>query len=144
MVKAKIKNTSLKNDTYRGNKMATKPANAAQKQWMSDIADWANNNNLGLLYDYDNGRGIQLHHVTGRSSKQNKVAIGHWFIIPVPFDLHDVDSNHMHNVTHHKHSFTERFGSQRSLFGDMVDDMRMEMYAIPPTEVLDAIKDTNA
>tara|TARA_R110000782_G_scaffold85221_1_gene165723 strand:- start:1694 stop:2068 length:375 start_codon:yes stop_codon:yes gene_type:complete len=124
--------------------MATKPANEAQKQWMSDIADWANNNNLGLLYDYDNGRGIQLHHVAGRSAKQNKVAIGHWFIIPVPFDLHDVGSSHMHNVTHHKHSFTDRFGSQRSLFSDMVDDMRMEMYVIPPTEVLDAIKDTSA
>lgn len=124
--------------------MATKPANAKQKQWMSDIAEWANNNNLGLLYDYDNGRGVQLHHVLGRSAKQNKVAIGHWFIIPVPFDLHDVGSSHIHNVTHHKHEFTKRFGSQRSLFNDMVNDMRMEMYALPPTEVINAIMDTSA
>jgi|TARA_R110000851_G_scaffold326213_1_gene494663 hypothetical protein len=124
--------------------MAMKQANAAQKQWMNDIAEWANNNNLGLLYDYDNGRGIQLHHVMGRSAKQNKTPIGHWFIIPIPFDLHDVGSSHMHNVTHHKHSFTNRFGNQRDLFNDMVNDMRMEMYQLPPTEVLEAIRGTSA
>ena len=124
--------------------MATKPANTAQKQWMSDVAEWANNNNLDLLYDYDDPKGFQLHHVLGRSAKHNKVAIGHWFIIPVPFELHDIYGKHNCNVTHHKHRFTDEYGMQRLLFIDMVDDMRLEMYAMPPTEVLNSIMDTNA
>ena len=47
--------------------MAMKQANAAQKQWMKDIAGWANNN-IDLLYDYDDPKGFQLHHVLGRSA----------------------------------------------------------------------------
>ena len=124
--------------------MAMKQANAAQKQWMSDIADWASNNNLDLLYGYDDPKGFQLHHALGRSAKHNKVAIGHWFIIPVPFELHDVNGKHDCNVTHHKHKFTDKYGKQRLLFSDMVDDMRMEMYALPPSDILDSIMDTNA
>lgn len=121
-----------------------KQANAAQKQWMKDISEWANNNNLDLLYDYDDPKGFQLHHVLGRSAKHNKVAIGHWFIIPVPFELHDVNSNNNYNVTHHKNRFTDKYGKQTFLFNDMVNDMRMDMYQLPPTEVLNAIMDTRA
>lgn len=124
--------------------MAMKQANAAQKQWMKDISEWANNNNLDLLYDYDDPKGFQLHHVLGRSAKHNKVAIGHWFIIPVPFELHDVNSNNNYNVTHHKNRFTDKYGKQTFLFNDMVNDMRMDMYQLPPTEVLNAIMDTRA
>lgn len=124
--------------------MATKPANAKQRQWMKDIAEWANNNNIDLLYDFEGGKGIQLHHVLGRSYKQSKVAIGHWFVIPVPFELHDVNSGHIDNVTHYKHRFTDRFGNQRDLFRDMVNDMRMEMYELPPTDVINAIMETRA
>ena len=122
--------------------MAMKQANTVQKQWMSDIADWASRN-MDLFYDGDTSQ-VQLHHVLGRSAKHNKVAIGHWFVIPVPFYLHDVSSCHPENVTHCKKSFVRRFGNQRDLFRDMVNDMRMEMYAIPPTDVLNSIEDTRA
>ena len=124
--------------------MAMKQANAAQKQWMSDISDWASNNNLDLIYDYNDPKGFQLHHVLGRSAKHNKVAIGHWFIIPVLFELHDVSGKHDCNVTNYKHRFTDKYGNQREIFKDMVNDMRMEMYSLPPADVLRAIEDTRA
>ena len=125
--------------------MATKPANAAQKQWMSDIAEWANEN-IHNLYTggYAQDCNFQLHHVLGRSYKQNKVAIGHWFIIPVPFDLHDVSSDCEYNVTHNKHKFTDRFGKQSELFSEMISDMEMDGYDTPSQEVLNAIMDTRA
>ncbi len=123
--------------------MATKPANAKQKQWMSDIAEWAERN-IDLMYDYECLEGIQLHHVMGRSAKHNKVAIGHWFIIPVPSELHDVSSNNPFNVTHHKHSFTERFDLQSELFSLMMADMEMGNYETPSQEVYNAIMDTRA
>ncbi|WP_372857661.1 hypothetical protein [Pseudoalteromonas sp.] len=123
--------------------MATKPANAKQKQWMSDVAEWANDN-IDLLYRFAPRQGVQLHHVLGRSAKHNKVAIGHWFIIPVPFELHDVSSNHPLNVTHHKHVFTEKFGKQSEIFDRMVNDMEVCGYETPPFDAWQAIMRTNA
>ena len=125
--------------------MANKPANAAQKKWMNDITEWANEN-IHMLYTggYAQDCNFQRHHVLGRSAKKNKVAIGHWFIIPVPFDLHDISSNDPLNVTHHKHAFTDRFGNQRDLFLQMVEEMRDDGYELPPLDVCEAIRCTSA
>ena len=130
----------------KGVNMAAKPANAAQKQWMSDIAGWAVEN-IGFLYGQEyNGALVQLHHVLGRSAKHNKIAIGHWFILPVPYELHDVSGNSIFNVTHHKHSFTNKFGNQRDLFGKMISDMgnAMDGHQTPPFNVVLSIMDTTA
>ncbi len=103
--------------------MATKPANTKQKKWMAVIAEFASDN-LHLLYGPDfQGSAFQLHHCTGRSAKHNKVAIGHWFILPVPFELHDVSSNHPLNVTHNKKAFTDCFGKQSQIFNYMLRHM---------------------
>lgn len=123
-----------------------KQANAKQKQWMSDIADWADTN-LYILYGDDYGSDyepIELHHVTGRSSKQNKVAIGHEFILPVPYELHNVMSNHKDNVTNFKKNFVKRFGTQRELFSEMVVIMKAQGYEVPEQSILDAIQETKA
>ena len=121
-----------------------KQANAKQKQWMNDITEWAQDN-IQLVYgvNYFNAN-IQRHHVLGRSAKHNKVEIGHWFILPVPFELHDVSSNHPENVTHRKRNFVKRFGNQRDLFLMMVEDMRDCGYELPPADVCEAIRTTNA
>ena len=121
-----------------------KQANAKQKQWMKDITEWAEDN-IQLVYgvNYLNAN-IQRHHVLGRSAKHNKVEIGHWFILPIPFELHDVSSNHPENVTHSKKDFVKRFGNQRDLFLMLVEDMRDCGYELPPEEVCEAIMSTNA
>jgi len=126
--------------------MASKPANAKQKQWMSDIAEWAQDNLYVLYGDEYNVpfTPIELHHVAGRSSKQNKVSIGHEFVLPVPYELHNVLSNHKDNVTNFKKNFVKRFGAQRDLFNEMVVVMSAQGYVVPCYEVLDAIKDTRA
>lgn len=125
--------------------MANKPATAAQKQWMSDISSACEQGILGGMYgeEYEQCNNWQLHHVKGRAYKHNKVAIGHWFIIPVPFDLHDVSSNHPLNVTHNKHAFTDEFGLQSVLFENMVGMMSAIGYKMLPDNVFDSIMDTN-
>ena len=121
-----------------------KQANAKQKQWMNDITEWAEDN-ITMLYGYAyEGCYIQRHHVLGRSAKHNKVEIGHWFILPLPFELHDVSSNHPENVTHRKKAFVKRFGNQRDLFLMMVEDMRECGYELPPADVCEAIRMTSA
>ena len=130
--------------------MATKPANAAQKKWMSDIASFISDVGLGGLYgpEYEDRTDFQLHHVLGRSAKHNKVAIGHWFIIPVPFELHDVSSNHQLNVTHHKKAFINEFGEQCGIFQILYSAMsewnkfKYINYSLPPIEAYNAIMDT--
>ena len=125
--------------------MAAKQANAAEKKWMCNIAAWAMDN-LHVLYGDKHVNtqeyAPQLHHVTGRRSKQNKVPIGHYFILPVPFSLHDVSSDHRLNVTHRKKSFTAKFGMQRDLFAIMYHSMSEQGYAVPNIEVFNAIMDT--
>ena len=118
-----------------------KQANTEQKKWMDNIAEWAEDN-LHVLYGeaYRGYNSIQLHHVTGRASKQNKVEIGHWYILAIPKELHDVLSNHSLNVTHRKKAFTERFGFQRELFNVMCESMREQGFVIPENEVMVAIE----
>lgn len=120
-----------------------KQANAKQKKWMSDIADWANNN-LGVLYFGYQGGAFELHHVLGRSAKHNKTAIGHEFIIPVPVELHNVMSNHPNNVTHFKKNFVKVYGQQRDIFKFMVMIMGNEGYDVPSLELCNAIMETSA
>lgn len=124
--------------------MATKPANAAQKEWMTAIADFASTDLYVLYGDEFDQTPFQLHHVMGRSAKNNKVAIGHEFILPVPFELHDVNSNHPENVTHHKKAFVKRFGNQRDLFNDLFSVMRAQGYVVPSMDIYNAIMDTRA
>lgn len=126
--------------------MATKQANAKQKQWMRDISSFIQEVGLGGLYgcEYENRFDFQLHHVLGRSAKHNKVAIGHWFIIPVPFELHDPNVNHAFHVGKCKKSFVSRFGTQRSLFKRMYQAMKQQGYKVPNIDVYNAIMETSA
>lgn len=128
--------------------MANKPANAAQKKWMEDITYFIKENGIGLgaLYgsEYMYDTRIQRHHVLGRSAKQNKVHIGHWFILPVPFELHDPNMDHKFHVGKCKKAFVKRFGTQRSLFYTMYKSMREQGYKVPDISILDAIMWTSA
>ena len=125
--------------------MANKPANAKQKKWMRDISDFIQAMGIDRFYgDEFRGGNFELHHVLGRSAKHNKVAIGHEFIIPVPFELHNVSSDHPDNVTHFKHNFTNRFKMQRDIFNDLYIEMADCGYQIPSADIRSAIMDTNA
>tara|TARA_R110002020_G_scaffold467655_1_gene691393 strand:- start:28604 stop:28975 length:372 start_codon:yes stop_codon:yes gene_type:complete len=123
--------------------MANKPANAAQKKWMKDIAEWADGG-VNYLYSCDDPKGFQLHHVLGRSAKHNKIHVGHWFIIPVPFSYHDINEKNDLNVSYFKHNFTNEFGLQSVLFERMCNDMENLGYEIPPDDAYYAILDTRA
>jgi len=122
--------------------MAMKKANAVQKKWMDDITEWAYDYMRFLYGTYWKSGEFQRHHVVGRSAKQNKVPIGHYFILPVPFKLHDVSSDHPLNVTHRKKAFTAKFGMQRDLFATMYHSMMEQGYKVPSIEVFNAIMST--
>lgn len=122
-----------------------KQANARQKKWMADIAEFVNENGLGVLYPgYSDDVNFELHHVLGRSAKHNKTQIGHEFIIPVPFELHNVMSNHPLNVTHHKKKFVAEYGMQCDLFNKLCTMMDDEGYMTPDLEICVTIMETGA
>lgn len=124
--------------------MANRKANSAEKQWLKDITSFIDDVGIGILYPEFDRDQYQRHHVVGKSGKHNKVHIGYWFINPIPFVLHDVDSNHPLNVTHHKHKFREKYGDERAIFQCLVSCMGQWGYNVPPTDVYNAIMDTNA
>ena len=126
-------------------KMA-KPANAKQSKLLDDITELINEIGFGFLYgdEYQDYNAIQRHHVVGRSAKHNKTPIGHEFVIPVPYELHDVLSNHKDNVTHYKKRFVDRFGTQRSIYAKLIEAMVENGYAVPDTNILEAIQGTIA
>ncbi len=124
--------------------MASKPANAVQKKWMSDIAEFINEESLGILYpDYEGDIRFELHHVLGRSAKHNKVSIGHEFIIPVPKELHEIKSNHPNNVSYFKKNFVKAHGDQRGIFQCLISCMAQWGYETPDMDIYNAIMDTN-
>lgn len=122
-----------------------KQATKEQKQWMDDITEFIQEMGFLQLYceEFDN-YDFDRHHVLGKTAKQDKVPIGHWFIIPVPKHLHDVHSNDPNNVTHFKHNFTKIYGYQREIFKRLSLMMWESGYAIPPDDVMYAIERTRA
>lgn len=123
--------------------------NAKEKRWLESVCKFIDEAGLGILYgpEFEGRTDYQIRHVKGRTYKHNKVAIGHWFILPVPVELHDVHSNHPDNVTHFKHNFTRRFGLQSELFKEMCELMVVcdESFKLPfRANVEDAIMDTKA
>ena len=122
--------------------MANRNPNAAEKQWLKDITSFIDDVGIELFYTGWNGSAYQRHHVVGKSGKHNKVHIGYWFINPVPWQLHDVSSDHPLNVTHNKNAFRKEYGDETAIFQCLVSCMAQWGYAIPPDDVYNAIMDT--
>ena len=56
------------------------------------------------------GRAAEIHHVVGAAGRQDKVKIGHWFVLPLCSECHRTHPEH--NVTSWRNRYTEKFGSQ--------------------------------
>ena len=117
-------------------------ATAKQKRWLKLVAERLPCIVSGESYSK------QIHHCLGRTAKVKGVGnIGHWFILPLAWEYHDVASNSEYNVTHHKQAFTDRFGTEKDLFMDVVYklgflakwDKSINTDDFPPQEVVDAI-----
>ena len=114
--------------------------NAIELKWLERVVDFANQHGCFPLMQPG---AFQIHHVVGRSGRENKIHIGHWFILPVHFDYHDVNSMNPLNVTHFRRRFTEKFSMQKELFKTMVEKITEEDGENPvPEDVLNAIMNT--
>lgn len=118
-----------------------KKPTANESAWLVRVAQYAEQH--GSIPEHA-PCAFEIHHVMGRSGRQNKVKVGHWFILPVAFELHNVMSNNPLNVTHFRKRFTAEFGNQRDLFAQMVEKIAEEDGENPvPEEVFNAIMATN-
>lgn len=117
-----------------------KQPSAEQKRWMERVAQFAETH--GSFPKYESNQ-FQIHHVVGRSYKQNKIPIGHWFILPIEPEYHDVSSNNPFNVTHWRRRYCVEFGWQADQFKAMCMVILDEDGRLPfDNDVLDAIMDT--
>lgn len=109
-----------------------------EQKWLNTITDFAISTSW-MLEKYggycESPYHFDRHHCIGRKAKRKvnfiSTPVGHWYVLPVPFELHDVHSNSKLNVTHCKKAFEATIGTQKALFVDMVDSMRDLGYSIP-------------
>ena len=88
------------------------------------------------------GQPAEVHHVYGCSFKHNKIHVGHWFILPLSFDLHDLMGKSSHNITRSRMAFTRHYGLQKELFESLVTRIRIKGHEIPfDDDVMQAIMD---
>lgn len=116
--------------------------NAKEKLFMKAVMDFHKDYGVGYLYgDEWQGSQLQCHHVAGRTYKQDKIHIGHYFILPVPVFLHDAHSPHPLNVTHWRNRFTYEFGMQRDLWLSMVSRMYSQgaIDELPTLQIMESI-----
>lgn len=124
--------------------MANRNATKEEKQLLKDMRQLIDECGLGVLYKgYEGRTDYDIHHVLGRSAKNNKVHIGYNFIIPVPTELHD-NGDHPLNVTHHKHAFTGEHGKQWEIHIKMINLLVEHGYDTPNSIILEAIMGTGA
>lgn len=108
-------------------------ANEAEKVWRTQVAEF------GCVVT--GSVEIQIHHCVGSTAKQNKIPIGHWFILPLNWRLHDISSGAPDNITLNKREFEWRHGTEKELFAYMVNAFKAVGKYTPPTEILTAIQE---
>lgn len=114
---------------------------AEHKKWMQTVAEYAEAHGS---FPKQESNQFQIHHVKGRAFKHNKVAIGHWLILPIEPRFHDVMSDNPWNVTHFPKRYAVEFNSQVSQFVAMCAVMRSEGLELPfGDDVMHAIQDLN-
>ena len=106
--------------------------NANQKRWLQ----WVGSQPCMVTGEYQ----IQVHHIWGRTTRSNKINIGHWAIIPLAIRFHDVNSNSPFNITHHRKRFEIEFGATekqlwQKLFIKSLSDERLKVNDRPPISV---------
>lgn len=101
--------------------MTSKPKTV--RDWEQMVADY------GCVVTRE--KPVQLHHVFGRTYKHEKVLIGPWYILPLVHRLHDVSSNHPHNVTHWPKKFAKEYGYQQDLFLRMCEAIQRNGRQLP-------------
>lgn len=110
--------------------MRSKPA--AVKKWEGIVREF------GCVVTKE--KDVQIHHTFGRTYKHEKVLIGPWYILPLVHRLHDVSSNHPHNVTHWPKKFAKEYGYQQDLFFRMCEAIQRNGRQLPfDKEILIAI-----
>ena len=118
--------------------MRSKQRTAIEKQWHSDVAEFASNGSFMVsIYGghCSNPREFQLDHILGAQAKRkvNLVSekVGEFAVIPVPIELHDITSNHPLNVTTNKKKFESVIGNRLDIWLRMVFLMESSGYTIP-------------
>ena len=83
---------------------------------------------------------VEIHHCLGASAVRDKVAVGHWYVLPLHFRLHNIASDYPVNITNDKPRFTQAYGSEKALFMTMIYGFVMAGIALPfEMDVLNAI-----
>lgn len=109
-----------------------------EQKWLNTITEFALNSDWLMRHfgGYcEDVYSIHRHHVVGRKAKEKvnlvSTPVGHWYVLPLPVELHDVHSNNKYHVAKCRPAFNNTFGTELELFRDLIDSMLDSGYTIP-------------
>jgi hypothetical protein len=120
---------------------------ALELKWRGIVADFAretswtfhwfgNYVNSVSKYELDHFLGARAKRKVGLSSE----SVGELAILPIPYELHNIMSDHEFNKTLRPAAFRKEFCRDEMLFQDMIDNMRSDGYEIPfSQDIINAI-----
>lgn len=114
--------------------------NAEQKRWREMVRRVGCICTGGEAQEPTEPVDIEIHHCLGATARVNRVDVGHWYILPLHWRLHNIASDFPDNITRDKIRFTQAFGSEKSLFMKMIYSFLMTGIELPfDIAVLNAI-----
>lgn len=126
--------------------MYTKPKTKEEKEFLEQVIEFANETSwLGDIFHQHchTYKNYEIHHCKGAQTKvkttMGTLKIGEFFILPVPFELHNIKSNHPLNITNRKSAFESEFGTQKALWYNMITRMIDLGYKALPDHIVKAV-----
>jgi hypothetical protein len=120
---------------------------ALELKWRGIVADFARE--TSWTYDLfgnclDSVSKFELDHFLGARAKRKvgliSKPVGELAILPIPYELHNVMSDHEFNKTLRPAAFRDRFNRDEILFQNMIDNMKSNGYEIPfSQDIINAI-----
>ena len=115
-----------------GGGVKNNPPTAEQKRWREKVRA------IGCIACGER-MGTEIHHCAGRTAKHNKIAIGHWWILPLCHGCHVLLTEGPDRLAEARFGFTfvGRWDLEKLLYADLMTHFRDDV----PLDVLNSIYD---
>lgn len=118
--------------------MYSKPPKSTEKAWRNTVAEFAETSGW-LNYIYGDccvtPRVFEIDHIVGAQAKRKingvSVKVGEFAIMPIPYEIHNIKSNHELNRTLRPAAYRKVFGHEKYVWRDMLDAMVIAGYELP-------------
>ena len=115
--------------------------NKMEKDWMDTVIEFADSSDF-LIKKYghvvSDSWNFEIDHILGAKTKRKisgaSFRVGELAIMPIPFELHNVNHYHALNRTTNPGNYRKAFGHEKQVWLKMIRAMQEDGYEIPFSE----------